>query len=207
MAHFLNLFSPETYQAFSKSDRSVSGFRLSQRAAAERIAKGDRFLCYMTKLSRWVGILDIISGPYEDDSPIFYEQDDPFVLRFKVRPIVWLDRDHTIPIHDNRLWEALSFTRGQDKKKSRWPGPLRSSLKQLGEKDASLIEAAILTQGREPEPFPIDDGQWKNLIAHRVRTASKTVSVTVPEDSEVEETLTPEAVKVEARESIQVQAL
>jgi hypothetical protein len=28
MAYFINLFSPETYQAFSQSPRDVSGFRL-----------------------------------------------------------------------------------------------------------------------------------------------------------------------------------
>jgi hypothetical protein len=41
----------------------------------------------MTKLSRWVGILHVIEGPYVDDEPIFYPESDPFVVRFRVRPI------------------------------------------------------------------------------------------------------------------------
>jgi hypothetical protein len=36
MAYFLDLFSPETYEAFSRSDRSVSGFRVRQRNLAEK---------------------------------------------------------------------------------------------------------------------------------------------------------------------------
>ena len=50
MRYYLDLFSPETYEAFSQSDRTVSGFRLRQRRQADRIRPGDRFLCYMTKL-------------------------------------------------------------------------------------------------------------------------------------------------------------
>ena len=50
--------------------------------------KGDRLLCYMTKLSRWIGILEVASEVFQDDTPIFYEKDDPFVARFKVKPLV-----------------------------------------------------------------------------------------------------------------------
>ena len=77
MAYYLNLFSPETYEAFTRSDRSVSGFRPRHRHAAERIKPGDRFVCYMTKLSRWVGILQVESEPFIDDSPRFYPDNDP----------------------------------------------------------------------------------------------------------------------------------
>ena len=31
MAYFMDLFSPETYEAFNASDRSVSGFRPRQK--------------------------------------------------------------------------------------------------------------------------------------------------------------------------------
>ena len=61
MAYFLDLFSPETYEAFSKSDRTVSGFRLRHQNAASRVKVGDKFVCYMTKLSRWIGILEVQS--------------------------------------------------------------------------------------------------------------------------------------------------
>jgi predicted RNA-binding protein len=87
MAYYLDLFSHETYEAFNKSDRSVSGFRSRQQNAASRINVGDKFVCYMTKLSSWVGILHVIEGPYVDDEPIFYPESDPFVVRFRVRPI------------------------------------------------------------------------------------------------------------------------
>src|SRR5579872_830690 len=41
MAYYLNLFSPETYEAYQCSDQTVSGFRMRQRNAAERTKPGD----------------------------------------------------------------------------------------------------------------------------------------------------------------------
>ncbi len=39
MAYYIDLFSPETYQAFTASERGVSGFRERQRKMAERIKR------------------------------------------------------------------------------------------------------------------------------------------------------------------------
>src|SRR5579885_862294 len=112
MAYFLDLFSPETYEAFSRSDRTVSGFRLRHRGVAGRVKRGDRLVCYMTKLSRWIGILEVVEGPYVDETPLFFPDGDPFVVRFRVKPVAWLAVEKGIPIHDDRVWNALSFTRG-----------------------------------------------------------------------------------------------
>jgi hypothetical protein len=68
MGFFLDLFSPETYNTFSHSDRAISGFRRRHTKAASRIETGDKLVCYMTKLSRWVGLLEVVEGPYFDDS-------------------------------------------------------------------------------------------------------------------------------------------
>jgi hypothetical protein len=64
----------------------------------------------MTKLSRWVGLLEVIEGPFIDETPIYYPQDDPFVVRFRVRELVWLPVDKGLPIHEKRVWDALSFS-------------------------------------------------------------------------------------------------
>lgn len=63
MAYFTDLFSPETFEAFAKSDRTISGFRERQRTSAERLHAGDQLLCYVTRVSRWAGILEVIDGP------------------------------------------------------------------------------------------------------------------------------------------------
>lgn len=128
MAYFLDLFSPETYEAFSRSEKNISGFRLRHQSAASRVSVGDKLICYMTKLSRWGGVLEVLEGPFRDDTPIFYPEDDPFVVRFRVRPDVWLPVAKAIPIHENAVWNRLSFTRGQPRGSSTWTGKLRGSL-------------------------------------------------------------------------------
>ena len=71
MRYFINLFSPDTYRAFSESDRKVTGFRPSQRSKAASLQPGDLFLCYVTKISRFAGMLEIDSPAFEDHAPIF----------------------------------------------------------------------------------------------------------------------------------------
>src|SRR2546429_6925296 len=105
MAYYLDLFSPETYEAFGRSDRTVSGFRIRQRNMAARIKPGDKLVCYITKLSRWMGLLEVVDGPFVDNAPIFYPENDPFVIRFHVRPMAWLPVEKAIPIHEDRVWD------------------------------------------------------------------------------------------------------
>ena len=78
MSYFLDLFTPETWLAFRDAGATVTGFRERQRRLArERVREGDLFICYLTRLSRWCGILRVQSKCYEDDTPIF-DDPDPF---------------------------------------------------------------------------------------------------------------------------------
>ena len=153
MAYYLDLFSPETYDAFGRSDRTISGFRPRQRNTAARIQPGDKLICYMTKLSRWMGVLEILEGPFIDKAPIFYPKDDPFVVRFRVRALVWLPVEKGIPIHEEHVWERLSFTKGQDKGTSTWTGKIRSSLAQLSERDGAFLETLMREQADGGAPL------------------------------------------------------
>src|SRR2546423_15295260 len=106
MAYFIDLFSPETYTAFTRSSRDISGFRLRHKKMADRIKPGDFFVCYLTQLSRWFGLLEVIEGPFIDDKPIFMLENDPFVVRFRVHPSVWLEINKALPIHDDLVWKG-----------------------------------------------------------------------------------------------------
>ncbi|MGI8960015.1 MAG: hypothetical protein ACR2IV_09695 [Bryobacteraceae bacterium] len=103
MAYYIDLFSPDTYQAFTNSKREISGFREGQKNIAAKIKPGDCLVCYVTRLSRWVGLLDVVEGPFVDHEPIFVSENDPFVVRFRVKASTWLDLEHAIPIHDSDI--------------------------------------------------------------------------------------------------------
>lgn len=203
MTYYLDLFSPATYDAFSRSDRTVSGFRPRQRGIAQRIRPGDRFVCYMTKLSRWIGLLEIESGPFEDATPIFYPEDDPFTVRFRVRPIHWLPLEKCVPIHEDEVWDQLSFTRGQKKNTSNWTGKVRGSLVQLSMEDGAFLEGLLGQQERQGKCWPVGAEEFRRLVTPRVRGATKDIAVTVPTETEQE----PEVPPPDIRESIRIQAL
>jgi hypothetical protein len=204
MSFYLDLFSPETFEAFGRSDRTVSGFRVRQRTAAGRVKVGDRFLCYITKISRWAGVLEVVDGPYQDTRPIFYQEDDPFIIRFHVTPLIWLPVEKAVPIHDDRIWNNLSFTRGQSKQSATWTGRVRGSLVQYSDEDGAILEAAIRSQAHGGRIYEIDVDDYKKYATHRVRRADKDVTVTVPEEPPTP----PSSLQLpEARESHKIQAL
>jgi hypothetical protein len=203
--YYLNLFSPETYEAFMHSTKEVSGFSRAQLPAAQRIQVGDRLICYLTKLSRWVGIFDVRSTYFVDSTPIFYHEEDPFVVRFKVNTLVWLPLENAIPIKDERLWKKLSFTKDHDPHTSTWTGRLRGSLTRMADEDAHFLEDLLLKQKNEAEHFPLSDKDFQRLTTHTLRRPDSIVEVSVPGKDDSDE---PSALgeKPETRESLKVQA-
>lgn len=189
MNYYIDLFSPITYERFSKSDRTISGFRIHQKSQAERIHPGDKLVCYMTKLSRWVGVLEVLSEAFEDNTPIFSEQSDPFTIRFKVRPIVWLDSELTIPIHEDRIWKVLSFTKDLDKNSIAWTGKVRGSLATLIYEDGLFLENELIKQSKGKTEYRIDLKDYQRFLKEKILTPSgSSVSVSVPEEDSGNET-------------------
>jgi hypothetical protein len=204
MAYYLDLFSPETHARFSESDRSVSGFRIRQRHAAAKIKPGDKLVCYLTRVSRWIGLLEVQSNSFEDAAPIFMVDQDPFVVRFKVGPAVWLFPEQGIPIHDNSVWSSLSLTRDRSPDTSSWTGFFRSSLNQIPDADGKFLELRLIEQAKVNKPYPLSEIDRKALAPHVAKRPEGAVTVTVPDDAE--EVEQPED-EIHPRESIKIQAM
>jgi len=208
VAYFLDLFSPETHKAFTSSNRDVSGFRIRQRQAAERIQKGDKLVCYVTKISRWVGLLQVVDAYFEDATPLFYPKDDPFVIRFHVNPIVWIGEfNRALPIHDQEVWKTLSTTRDYPPQGKTWTGPFRASLNRMIDEDGEFLEKLLHRQsGANPKEFPLTEADTRLLKRHTIRREDqKEVEVVVPvdEDEDVDEPIAAD----DKAESKKMQAL
>jgi len=212
VAYFLDLFTPETWQQFRENGAGVTGFRIRhQRIASERVESGDMFICYLTRLSRWCGLLRVESSAYVDDSPI-YDDPDPFVVRFKVKPVVVLDPKCAIPIHSDEVWGELSMTREHEKSHSGWTGFFRGSLNRFEQSDGDFLMDLLSSQSTDLREFPFDDKDKRHLRSQRkVPTLHGEVEVEVP-DHDDEEGGAKAADSVErdstsdVRESIQIQA-
>jgi hypothetical protein len=201
MSYYLDLFSAETSHKFSQSDRTVSGFRVRHRNAAARVKAGDKLVCYLTKLSRWIGILEVQGSAFEDATPRFTDGPDPFLVRFKVKPIVLLPPEHGLSIHDPAIWSQLSLTKDHTRS-SRWTGFFRTSLNRIPDADGIFLERVLIKQLQNPKVYPLDDADQRALAPLIARRPEGAVTVIVPEDLVADE----ESPKT-ARESIKVQAL
>ena len=211
MSYFLNLYTPETWTSFCERGATISGFRKRHRSLArERVREGDIFLCYLTRLSRWCGVLQIQSGAYDDDSPR-YDYPDPFTVRFRVEPIVVLEPALSIPIHEDEVWSKLSITNQHERGSSRWTGFFRSSLNRLDDDDGSYLVQLLKEQQAKPKSYPLTDKDKRQLLPKmKVRTLDREVEVEVPDDEEDDSEPVPTAVSetatTDSRESIRVQA-
>ena len=149
--------------------------------ASEKIKVGDTLLCYLVRVSRWCGALRIISESYRDEEPIFQDP-DPYVVRFKVEPLIILEPEYSLPILDDDIWNALSETEGIDKGTRGWAIQYRGSLRQIGDSDGSFLLSRLKKQEEENRRFPFTDKDRRNFARTiKVRTPSGGVSVEIPE--------------------------
>jgi hypothetical protein len=184
IAYYLDLFSRETLEAFNNSGRYITGFRRSQESLAEKIRPGDRFLCYITRLSRFCGILEATAGYFVDERPLFYPADDPFVVRFHTRPLIWLPKERAVPIQEDALWRNLSFTRKYSKSGTAWTGKLRNSLNRLPDEDGIHVENILRGQLQTGKVYNIDDARYRKFISHKIIHPGPVVRVTIPQKDE-----------------------
>ena len=160
----------------------VSGKR---RTSASRVATC--LLCYLVKLSRWCGVLEVESDAFEDNTPIFAETNDPFPIRFKVKPRLLLDFEYAIPIEQPELWNTLSFTKNLPIGAFGWAqsAGLRQSLVGISDEDGQIILTAIERQHAEKHEYPLDAADLRHIRNRTiVRTEQGEVEVEVPEREE-----------------------
>jgi hypothetical protein len=209
----LDLFTPETWKAFREHGADVTGFSAGHRSRARNLVRpGDIFVCYLVRLSRWCGLLEVTTEMYEDDTPIFRPENDPWTTRFGVKPLVLLDEEKAIPIRLPHIWSGFSRTRPLQQNSHSWPvkAVLQSSLVKLSADDGQFLADALKRQASDQTTYPLSEREQKLLgkATDTVKSPGRIVTVVVPESSEVEQNIS-EAPHVleESRESIKKQAL
>lgn len=188
MNYWLDLFTGTTWAEFREAGANISGFRQSRHGIAKKINADDIFLCYLTGVMRWIGVLEVI-GPTDDTSHIWNDADFP--IRFAVRPLILLEPEQGIPMDE--LEGRVDFYAGpQDKGK--FKGFLRGSPSLFKcQEDGRLVLDLLHQAQQQPIVRPVDPKKLArkpyNLFkAERLRgkTAIPT-EVTVPEPEEENE--------------------
>jgi predicted RNA-binding protein len=153
--YWLDLFTGETWEEFLANDAKVSGFRENRRKTASRVRPGDYFICYLTGISRFVGVLEVQSDCYRDETPIWKRE--TFPIRFKVKLILQLEPRTAVPVLtlSDRLSIFKNIQPGQQ-----WSGFFRGSPAQFKPDDGEIILEAIRQASIKPIEREYDETKY-----------------------------------------------
>lgn len=174
--YWLDLFTGTTWKEFLEAGAEVSGFRESRWTTVRKIKPGDRLICYLTGVSRFIGMLEVTSEPYKDDEPIWSDEDFP--CRMRVRPLVALTPEIAVPIHNLRshlsIFENLTSPHA-------WTGRLRGSPAKWSVGDGEAIFTAL----REAEARPVSRPVDPKKLGRRPRALKTDIgTVTIPDEAD-----------------------
>ncbi|MGC8651459.1 MAG: GIY-YIG nuclease family protein [Minisyncoccia bacterium] len=160
MDYWLDLFTLETWKEFleygENNGKFVTGFRERRRGICKKIQIGDRFICYLAHIKRFIGILEVTSTYYEDKSPIWKEDD--FAIRFKVNILVRLEPETAVPLdylQSNSIKFPPAFFRGS---------PIKFQYS-LGES----IEKEIFKANENPIHRPLDVKNTRQKVVKSIK--------------------------------------
>ncbi len=172
--YWLDLFTGATWEDFLNNGANVSGFRERRKKIAQTINPGDYLICYLTGISRFVGVLEVKSKCYFDKKPIW--KDELFPYRFRVELIRKLDAKTAVPVHELR--DKLSI---QGLKTRNWSGFFRGSPAEFKPKDGEIIVEAINDAINNPVEREYDERKYRR---HPRTYESKVGIVTIPEETD-----------------------
>ena len=112
---------------------NVTGFRQTRWNYIQTIKPGDHVLCYLSGISMFIGIVEVVSDPYLDTTRIWEE--DLFPCRVDVRHLVSLPLELAVPI---RQLEQLSIFRTKH-----WGIYLVASPSKWSPSDGEIVAEAV----------------------------------------------------------------
>ena len=147
---------------------------------------------------------------YDDETPLL-DYPDPFTARFTVKPIVVLEPESAIPIHEDEVWNNLSITNQYEKGHPYWTGFFRGSLNVFNETDGIYLKNLLKQQAIAPGSYPLTEKDNRQLAGKTVvRTLDREVEVEIPDEfdrsTEFESTLDDSSPATVGRESTRMQA-
>jgi len=192
--YWLDLFTGKTWEEFLQHGADVSGFRERRKNSVKKIAVGDYLLCYLTGISRFIGVLEVTERFFYDETPIWESEDFPNRVRVKV--VYKLEPETAVPVLSMR--DILPMFRNL-KSKSAWTGFFRGSPVEFKKEDGEVIVESVRKAADNPVKREYDGKKyWRTAKTYQ---SKKVGSVTVPvaEEEEQEEIVKPSIPIVEQK--------
>jgi hypothetical protein len=184
--YWIDLFTIETWKEFLDHGGDVSGFSEKRWATVQRMKPGDYLLCYLTRVSRWVGVLEVTGEPFFDEEPIWSSR--VFPSRVSVRAILTLRPEHGVPVLDMR--GELTVFQNLDNP-NHWQGPFRGSPTRWKAADGEAVVRALQEAKANPIERPL--GRLAKIHHKSAIQESADSGASVPEDDEAASSEQPEA--------------
>lgn len=182
--YWLDLFTGKTWEEFLAAGANESGFRERKRKVCERVSPGDYLLCYVTGVSRFIAVLDVSSGLFMGQKPIWEGEDFP--CRFQVKLLYKLDPKTAVPVSEMR--DTLSVFQNLKSPKA-WTGFFRGSPNRFARADGECIVEAIKQAIREPKEREFDDKKyWRHPKTYDTKVGRMVIrEVTEPQAAKAKE--------------------
>lgn len=178
--YWLDLFTYKTWTEFLRAGGSISGFRESCWTTVQKIKPGDYLLCYLTGISRWIGVLEVTGKPYLDTTTRIWDMDQ-FPARVPVRIVHRLEPRTAMPILEMK--DQLSIFNNL-KSPWAWTGAVRASPARWKHDDGAAVVAAVELGVKVPKDKPFDP--TKLAKTPPIFKAKNVGPVTIP-SSDIEE--------------------
>jgi hypothetical protein len=137
-SHYLGLFTVESWREFKRHGGEVMGFTSKKASAAAKLQTDDLILCYLTKVSAFVGVLRVTGRSFTDATPIW--TDGVFPVRVPVAVEREVSLMNAVPIRS--LSDRISFMRSAANNTG-WTIHVRSSPRRWRDDDAELVLDAL----------------------------------------------------------------
>lgn len=174
------LFSGTTWQEFVDFGAHTAGFSAGQWKSVQRVAPGDLFLCYLTRVHRWIGFLEAEGEPYQDSTQLWTDGDFP--SRVPVKAHILLRPETAVPLQE--LQNRLTYPLDQAATAA---GFLQTAPRSISEANASVIIEALRSAQTGPVYRPVDAAKLRRRPKPRTFVANKLgIIVTVPESEDVD---------------------
>ena len=149
--YWLTLFTGKTWQEFLENGASVVGYRSNRWHHVKQMKAGDSLICYLTGVSRFIGILDVISQPYKDSLQIW--QIDEMPCRVDVQIRMALTPETAVPV--STLKDKLSLFKNLRNERA-WGMKFKASGQRWSDPDAKIVVNAIKKALDSPIIRPVD---------------------------------------------------
>lgn len=91
--YYLIITTKESYQVHIKNKFSIIGFPERNRNSVKKFKPGDKIIFYITKVSKFGTVAEVISDYFYSETPIWNEYFDEWPHRVKAKPLVTVNKD------------------------------------------------------------------------------------------------------------------